>query len=461
MGNLICNKISRILKYLSFLVYTFDTIKKSFAKNLFILSLKLHLYLIILSNLKKFKKIKIIFVNDKAFGHSVHDSSLVFQALKNEVLILSVGDKKERNKYLKFYFLPYCMIDFKIPSFYKNYKKLSLRKIVGGLLILELNKNILIKFIGHQKIKIANRKEIIYESTILNLKDQLNLKLLEARDLIYQLENKYIESGIQYHSAAVAINLGLYTNNIFNESKKMQKADKKFQHNLLQKNINKMSESLKVCTLIIRNENHFKPWAGQGPLTYRASINHLLNLNYLINIVGDIESNLEFLKTDSVFKNTFVYLDFRIDEKLHQILAIKNSQFCFGDQSGAQSLSHFFNKKTLIINQIPIGNLSSNTTILPRLWKNNDGNLAPLDVHFNDLFYREKASEISNGEFYFPHVHTEHDILKSVVQFAEELEFGKKNSCIVDWSSFQGGNVAKKYAKHSSISPIFFDFFTR
>ena len=432
-----------------------------FAKNLIILLVKFYLYLIILRNLKKFKKIKIIFVNDKAFGHSVHDSSLVFQAFQNEVLILSVGDKMERNKYLKFYFLPFCMIDFKLPSFYKKYKKLNVRKIVGSRLILELNKNILIKLIGHQKIEIANRKEIIYKSTVINLKDQLNIESLEAKDLIYQLENKYIESGIQYHSAAVDINLKLNTKNIFNESKKVQKADTKFQ-NLLQKNyIGNSSGSMKICTLIIRSENHFKPWAGQGPKAYRASISHLLDLNYLINIVGDIESNLEFLKTDSVFKETFVYLDLRLNEKMHQILAIKNSQFCYGDQSGAQSLSHFFNKKTLIINQIPIGNFSYNSTILPRLWKDNDDNLAPLDVHFNDLFYREKATEISSGEFYSPHVHKESDILKSVVQFVAELESGKKKSCKVDWSSFEGAKVARKFVKNSSISPIFFDFFTQ
>ena len=59
----------------------------------------LYLFIIIVFNLKKFKRAKSIFLNSYAFGHSVTETSIFFNQHGVESLCIRIGSRSHRNKY--------------------------------------------------------------------------------------------------------------------------------------------------------------------------------------------------------------------------------------------------------------------------------------------------------------------------------------------------------------------------
>jgi len=238
-----------------------------------------------------------------------------------------------------------------------------------------------------------------------------------------------------------------------NMSLRFKKLDQKFQ-----KNLEMLSDSSspkpKICSFVIRKS--WKPWSGNGLNSYIETIEYLNNENYIVNILGDIDEFISFRK-DYNFRNAYYHSDYNLDDKLFQILSIKNSNFCIGDQSGLLALIHFFNKKHLIVNSVPFVQVQYNSVSLPRIWYWSDGGIVDKKTHTEDCLYRIHPKKIRQVKLLTPNYHASETILKSVKIFVDQIELtgnigGLKPSKLI------GKDNLANYSSNSFYSPVIKDF---
>jgi putative glycosyltransferase (TIGR04372 family) len=147
-----------------------------------------------------------------------------------------------------------------------------------------------------------------------------------------------------------------------------------------------------------------------------------------------------------------------MSQKKFQILSILNSEFCLGDQSGVQALIHFFNKKVLIVNNIPFGQLTHNSVVLPRLWIKENGASLNLEDYLGEAIYRIHPFKNKKDENITPRSHEPSSVLETVKEFVESIEKKGRVSGIksVDLLT-DNSDTMLKFAKQSYYSPIFFN----
>jgi len=84
--------------------------------------LTLRIVLSIILNRKDMRNKNLIFINYKAFGHSVLDSFSVYEFYRQECLIISIGEAHERNATLSRIIPQGCLSHIIIPSWHREFQ---------------------------------------------------------------------------------------------------------------------------------------------------------------------------------------------------------------------------------------------------------------------------------------------------------------------------------------------------
>ena len=418
----------------------------------------LFLNLLIVTNLKTFRSASRIFINFYAFGHSILDTCNFFSAYGSDSVCISVGNYYERNWQFKKLLSSNKLIHFPLPRYNFN-NKIILRKIIGPEIIKQINKNFLLKKINSEITEILNFEETIRDATVINLSTDFSLKVGQVKKLIIQSEVLYSNNG---NGNGAATQLFMQTKNKldYEISGQLMKFEKCYHQRI--REIEKLDgiDDSKICTLILRNQNQHKAHAGLDFSDYAPIVELLIQNNFIINIVGDVDIQYNEINFQSDSGRIVTHDDFGVSEKVFQIIVIKNSHLCLGDPSGLQPLVRFFDKPNLIFNNIPIGQFHFNTLMLPRLWLDRNGKPASIKKHFGELLYRLDPWVDSKGNEYRPVMNSRKTMLDVTREFLNLYQSGAIIQCNSKIEILLKDSPYSRFNQNSSISSIFIDLIT-
>ena len=380
------------------------------------------LLFIVSANLNKFRNIRTVFINSYAFGHSIIETSIFFQIYSKSSICISVGHRKNRNKYFKHIYKPQILIHFWLPNFRRNHFNHAIRKRVHSTISNDLNNSWAIRMIIGRNIICLERDSILDQGVVNDLVSNNLFSKKNSKHLVEKFKSDFVFAKNKHSSSLqfFAQKKNLLPTNLPEEfSTYIFKFEKKIQK-INSQNPNKGN---RVCTVILRKSE--KLWTGLGIEGYGELIKYLNDNNYIVNLVGDLGKK-EY-KAWRQTNNTKVYThrDYGLNSRIFQILSVKYSVFCIGDSSGAQMLSHFFNKKNLMFNVTPVGQFQYNTTTVPKVWKKN-GLKCSIDEHFNDLLFRYKPFELQNGDYFSSHFLPKEVMLRALKYFIDGLSHSEK-----------------------------------
>ena len=408
--------------------------------------------MLILLNFSKFKKTTSIFVNYYAFGHSIADVCNYFTANPRYSLCISIGNKRERNYEFKHLLSNYNLIHFRLPTLPES-KNINLRKIVGPITINQLNSSTLLSRLNKNKIQCTEFTRTIDKATSKNLSSTFSISKQRSDEIISLAKRLYLKNE---NSNGVSTQLYWQLNNLIELT--YHKKFTRFEDMYLAR-IKRLANGLdvKICTLIVRQDNYHKPHHGIGLGGYTEIIELLNANNFIINLIGDIDFANYKSKFDSKKVKTLTSLDYNFNSKLFQLIAIKNSSFCLGDPSGAQALVGLFNKKNLIFNNIPVGQFHANSLILPRVWRDQNGKKATKEIIANELFYRINPWVDKTGNTFTPHKNSKETLIKVTQKFLDCYE--NKNKIIPSkaFQDFAKNSPLFEFALSSDIASQYFE----
>lgn len=414
----------------------------------------LYLFTLVILNLRKFKKATSIFINSYAFGHSVTETSIFFDQHGVESICISIGSKDHRNKYLRFLYIPYTLLNFWLPRIRDINLYHALKKRTHDVLDFQFKESAILKFLIGGNYQIVTRQALLDSSAIKNLMSVYKLTENSAIKLISNINLEYKLAQGKEASCSLHYLVQQPSPIIPNISFKMKKLDQKFQKNLKKLNYSSSTKP-KICSIIIRKS--WKPWSGNGLNSYIETIDYLNKQNYIVNVLGDIDEFISFRKTHN-FRNVYCHSDYNLDDKAFQILSINSSSFCIGDQSGLQALVHFFGKKHLIINTVPFVQVQFNAVSLPRIWFTDDGHMIDKVTHIYDLLYRIHPKKLNNNKVMIPRYHSSETIRKSVEIFITQIELSGSVGGISPTEIIERNNLAN-YSVSSFYSPVIDTYF--
>ena len=430
---------------------------KTFSKKRFlswIVNQLIFLYLVCLVtlNLLKFKKANVIFVNSYAFGHSVIETSVFFHEYGHKGVCISVGSRSNRNKYLKFLYKPYILLDFWLPNIKNINIYHALRKVTHDRIESAFKNSKLLEILIMGKVDVISREPLLKNATIKSLVRDYSCTNDEAT----RIQNEF-DKARQIAEGNNTIGSGHYLMQqkslvTFALPPKIIRINSKFINTAEYFTMKVYNNNLKLCTLVLRKS--WKPWSGQGIDSYVQALDYLKSRNYLVNVIGDLDDFYEFRKIHGL-KHVFCFADFKLNSKIFQILSIMNSNFCFGDQSGIQPLIHFFDKKNLIINVVPFGQLHYNSIMLPRIWVDKNYEKLSFEEHLNAFLYKIHPSQDIKGRPVFPRYYSPTEVLNVVKDFVETNE-DRDNVVGLNPNKFysQDSNCMMRFSKNSYFSPL-------
>lgn len=410
------------------------------------------LQILILLNFSKFKKTTSIFVNYYAFGHSIADVCNYFTANPRYSLCISIGNKRERNYEFKQLISNYNLIHFRLPTLPKS-KNINLRKIVGPITINQLNSSAILTRLNKNKIECVEFTKTIDKATSKNLSSTFSISKQRSDEIISLAKHLYLKNE---NSNGVSTQLYWQLSNSIELT--YHKKFTRFEDMYLAR-INRLANGLevKICTLIVRQDNYHKPHHGIGLGGYTEIIKLLNANNFIVNLIGDIDfTNHKSIVNLKKFK-TLTSLDYNFNSKLFQLIAIKNSSFCLGDPSGAQALVGLFNKKNLIFNNIPVGQFHANSLILPRVWRDQNGKKSTKDIITNELFYRINPWVDKTGKRFTPHKNSKETLITVTQNFLDYYENKDKIVPSKAFQDFTKNSPLVEFALSSDIASQYFE----
>ena len=414
----------------------------------------LNLFFIILFNLSNFRKANKVFINSYAFGHSITESSVFFHEYGHRGVCISVGNRKNRNKYLKSLFKPYILIHFWLPSLsdINVYHALRLRVHVAISSYFEKSK--LVRIMLGKNHFIIQRDILCNKAAARSLQLDYRFTEEDATNLVDKFNKDFVkvEPGAPLASLYYLAQQKTLIN--YNMSAKMIRLNHKFLNKA--QNFAKRYDGgkLKICTIILRNS--WKPWSGLGILSYTQAIEYLISKNYLVNIIGDLQ-DLHKLENFELLGSIYYSKQYDLNPKIFQILSVINSDFCIGDQSGLQALVHFLDKRNLIINSVPFSQLQYNSVMLPRIWLNQNGSKATLEELSGHLLHKYHSFSNSEGNLIYPSYYSPQTILDAVSNFVEVHESNNNSTCLrLNNLAHQDPQCMTIFSKNTSYSPILY-----
>ena len=431
------------LKYLNrqvFLIYIFQRV------------VSCYLILMITINLSKFKKTNGVFVNSYAFGHSVTETSIFFHQYGHEGVCLSVGNRNNRNKYLKNLFEPYKLLHFWLPNINDINIYHALRLRVHDAIDLSFRKSRVVKILLKRNLVIVRRDVMLNASAISSLQRDYKLSKEDSTRIVKSFDSVYSKSQSETSMSSLHYLVQQKTLVDYSLSKNLLRFNSRFLKKAEILANEKSYSEIKICTIVLRRS--WKPWSGLGLDSYSQVFDYLESRNYLINLIGDVD---EFygLKKAKKFNTLNSNFEYGLNPKIFQILSIINSNFCIGDQSGLQALIHFLNKRNLIINSVPFGQLQYNSVVLPRIWVDQNGIKATTEEHFSNLMYRYHSIKKGNDLSIYPQYYSSETVFDTVKNFVEANE-SNQTTLELDLKGFTniGPECMALFSKNTSFSPI-------
>ncbi len=412
----------------------------------------LYLVCIVTLNFSKLKKANAVFINSYAFGHSVIETSVFFHEYGYEGVCISVGSRSNRNKYLTSLYRPHTQLNFWLPSIKNINVYHAMRKVTHDRIESVFKNSKLLEILIMGRKDVIPRELLLKNATIKSLVSDYSCTIDEATrkqsefDKAHQIAqgNNQISSGHYLMQQKSLVDFSL--------TPKIMKINNRFLKTAEDFTIKVYNDKLKLCTLVLRKS--WKPWSGQGMETYLQALDYLKSKNFLVNVIGDLDEFYTFQKSYGL-KHVFCFKDFKLNPKIFQILSIMNSNFCFGDQSGIQPLIHFFNKKNLIINVVPFGQLHYNSVMLPRVWVDKNGKKISLKEHTNAFLYRIHPLLDFKGGPVLPRYYSSTEVLNALKDFVETNE-DRDNVVGLNPNKFysQDSNSMMRFSKNSYFSPL-------
>ncbi len=377
----------------------------------------IYLFIFILINITKFRKTTSVFINSYAFGHSITETSIYFSEYDKSGICLSIGNKHNRNYYFKELYKPSNLLHFRIPNFQDINLYHAVRNRVHSIIKQTLiDSKIILIIIGHN-LQLIDRDELGLLATNNSLARDFLVPSMNTSNLISEFDQVFSKSSLKHNSSWQYLRQQVNSTPIY-LSPKLQRRNAEFMKQINSFKSEGGNLGPKVCTLVLRKS--WKPWSGVGITGYLDTVNYLVERNYVIFAIGDLEDILK-MRSTNVPNKMFIYSDFNLDPKLFQILAVLNSNFCIGEPSGAQAIVHFFGKRNLIINALPMGQHQYNSVILPRVWRDQFGVEASIQDYFDVLLYRIYPYN-DLDRIWTPDYNSRRDVLEAVKVFVQNIE---------------------------------------
>jgi len=171
-----------------------------------------------------------------------------------------------------------------------------------------------------------------------------------------------------------------------------------------------------VCLTIRRGDAPYHSNAN-----YYQDVIRLLHLNgFGVYLLGDKQYFINLTEQEK-FSYSKIVINCKInkeDSKLLDLLAISNCAFVVGDQGGAWSLVHAFNKPGLIINSSCVAHLQYNVECLPRKWiyEYNKSEVNDANILFKELYFRYKPFYLTHRRLNVIQVENELDLILRVTE---------------------------------------------
>jgi putative glycosyltransferase (TIGR04372 family) len=424
-------------------------------KNLFIFFLnnlvRISVNIMILVHIRKFRESNKILVNLGSFGHSIIDTTAFFSVYGAKSICISVGSSYDRNKYFKELYKPNILIHFWLPRIKRH--KVNLRVTTGLSIIKSIEKSLLIRVVNSKIRFCCKQFEAADQAAKQLLINDYVMSENKANDLIAKFKDEFIKSD-NINNSSLQLLISNKNRQIVNISHRIFRLSRKFNRTTRKLSSVYKTDKINVCTLILRKSE--KSWSGSGIDSYINIIKYLNEKNYIVHAIGDVKK-VDFIKKKFNLVNVYTHKDYGINEKLFQILSVLNADFCFGDPSGVQTLPHFFGKKNLIINAISIGQLYYNSMVLPKIWCDQEGSKANVELHFTDFLFRQSLLKLPSNVIFEPHVNSEELILATLDLFLITI---RKNTEIQSsnliWKKFIDSDCLINFASKTDYSPLFF-----
>jgi hypothetical protein len=410
---------------------------------------------VVLSNLTKFRNSKIVFINSYAFGHSIIETSGFFQAYNKSSICISVGHRKNRNKYFKYVYAPQVLIHFWLPYFRAFDLNHKLKTKVHLTILNNLQTSWLLRVMIGRNIRCIERDILSDEIVTSELMSSYSYSEKDSKNLVEKFKLDFVLADSDHSSS---INFLFQKKNTLpsNLPDKFNNYIFKFEKKIKNIKLQNPHKENKICTIILRKSE--KLWSGLGIGGYWELIEYLNANNYIVNLIGDFGKNEH--KSWKQTKNSKVYIhkDYGLNSKIFQILSVKYSDFCLGDSSGSQVIPHFFSKKNLIFNVTPIGQLQYNTIIVPKTWTKNSFKCS-IDEQLNTWLFRSKPVKSLNGDNFSSHFLPKEVMLKALKYFIDGLNNGEKMFEKLKTFNFTtDSNCLLFYSDSSTISSAYIEY---
>ena len=337
----------------------------------------------------------IIFINYRAFGHSVLDSYGVYDFYGKTCLIVSIGERFERNTTLNWIIPPGSLFQFYLPSWHRRFSatsKYSLRKFVGPAVFRFLRVAQTLRLIPSKtQIEVENAK-IMLELAPFHLKKYISWDFKRSK--------VYVKKRIEMHTyneiaKSNGVGTQIYASIVDRIPDDMLKIPLEkeiaFRHSLESMTNTYSADGQKIFILIISARG--KPHHGRGLQRYLPIIRNILKSpkNVLI-LLGDYAEEIASARsTENLHPRLLIPEDFTLTTQEVQFLSIRTASLVFGDPSGVWSLFLLLGTKGILIDHIPTGELLNRCLHLPRIWVNEDLVKAPLSFQLKECLFRLRS----------------------------------------------------------------------
>jgi hypothetical protein len=370
---------------------------------------------ILLRCFKRIRKYEEIFINYRAFGHSISDTNAFLVSGEKSRLCISLGNISERNPYFNVVTPGNNLIQVILPK-PKIIGRQNLRKKVGFQLF-EIISFIQKKgYLPKLCLVFHDNKSVVLQS----IQDiALNKIKLPSDKLIKTIEHiRSMDLTAREHSKSVGTWAQIYDPAKLGFEPRETQIDLRFKQELKKKGFSPSS----LVTLILRVGN--SPHHGPGVNHYEPTLDFLQVNNYLVIALGDTYSISPELRIR--FPNLALATDFDVPTRSVEFASIYYSRFTLGDMSGIWPIFTIRGTRGLCLNTIPTKFLMNRVEVLPRLWIDKEGLPLSLDAQFEiygeTVRGRNRETEIDG---YKPSFHTPETLLKCVKRFERDLVIDK------------------------------------
>lgn len=349
-----------------------------------------------------------IFINYRAFGHSILDSYAVYDFYGKSCLIVSIGERFERNITLNWVIPSESLFQFYLPSWHRRFSatsKYSLRKFVGPAVFRFLRLA--------QKLRLIPPKTQIEIENARIMLDLAPFHLKKYMSWDFKRSKLYVQKRIEMHAyneitKSNGVGTQIYASIVDRISDGALKIPLEkeiaFRHSLESMTKTYAADGQKIYILIISARG--KPHHGSGIQRYLPVIRNILKSpkNVLI-LLGDYAEEIASLRSpENLYPRLLIPEDFNLSTQETQFFSIRAASLVFGDLSGVWTLFLLLGTKGIVIDPIPTSDLINRCLHLPRKWISETLELASSQFVLQDCLFRLRGFH-QNEHNWLPSLH--------------------------------------------------------